>query len=62
MENNEKHTSCSGHCENCNINQRTYCSAQKMYYIEQDLIELRTMIMNNNNGDINTLVCKNIEE
>jgi hypothetical protein len=26
---------CTGRCELCNPNQRTYCAAQKSYYMEQ---------------------------
>ena len=28
---------CSGHCENCNINQRTYSAAQMAYYAQPEI-------------------------
>lgn len=40
-ENNNK---CSGHCENCNINQRTYCAAQMAYYAQQEINAIRASL------------------
>lgn len=28
---------CNGHCETCNINQRTYCAAQISLYNQQEI-------------------------
>ena len=38
---------CTGRCEMCSPNQRTYCAAQKMYYIEQDIAEIKTLLKRN---------------
>lgn len=38
---------CTGRCEMCSPNQRTYCAAQKMYYIEQDMAEIKTLLKRN---------------
>ena len=35
---------CSGHCENCNINQRTYCAAQMAYYAQQEINAIRASL------------------
>ena len=36
-ENKEQPKKCDGHCETCNINQRTYCAAQIAYYNQQEI-------------------------
>lgn len=38
---------CTGRCEMCSPNQRTYCAAQKMYYIEQDMAEIKALLKRN---------------
>ena len=50
---------CTGRCELCTPNQRTYCAAQKMYYIEQDLIEIKALLRQGNT-DVVTLVNKEL--
>ena len=35
---------CDGHCETCNINQRTYCAAQIAYYNQQEIGEVKRML------------------
>lgn len=38
---------CTGRCELCSPNQRTYCAAQKMYYVEQDIAEIKALLKRN---------------
>jgi hypothetical protein len=38
---------CTGRCEMCSPNQRTYCAAQKAYYIEQDMAEIKALLKRN---------------
>lgn len=38
---------CTGRCEMCSPNQRTYCAAQKVYYIEQDMAEIKALLKRN---------------
>ena len=35
---------CDGHCETCNINQRTYCASQIAYYNQQEIGEIKRML------------------
>ena len=35
---------CTGKCELCNINQRTYCAAQMVYYMQEELASIRSML------------------
>lgn len=49
---------CTGRCERCNLNQRTYCAAQKAYYLEQELAEIKAIILSGGNGEISTIVAK----
>ena len=35
---------CDGHCETCNINQRTYCASQIAYYNQQEISEIKKML------------------
>ena len=58
MENSQNIKECSGRCEMCNINQRTYCSAQKAYYLEQELIEIKALLTSKDNGVIETIIAK----
>lgn len=49
---------CNGRCEQCSPNQRTYCSAQKALYMEQDVAEIKAMLLTmvqNNGGEITIL-------
>lgn len=49
---------CNGRCEQCSPNQRTYCSAQKALYMEQDVAEIKAMLqamVQNNGGEITIL-------
>ena len=45
MENEEKKVGCSGRCENCNMNQRTYCASQMAYYAQKEVAEIKAIIM-----------------
>lgn len=55
MENSNK---CTGRCEMCSPNQRSYCAAQKMLYAEQDIAEIKAMLKGRDNT-INTIIAKN---
>lgn len=49
---------CNGRCEQCSPNQRTYCSAQKALYMEQDVAEIKAMLqamLQNSGGEITIL-------
>lgn len=35
---------CSGRCEECSINQRTYCASQMAYYAQQEIAEIKAII------------------
>ena len=35
---------CSGKCEDCSINQRTYCASQMAYYAQQEIAEIKAML------------------
>lgn len=35
---------CSGRCEECSINQRTYCAAQMAYYAQQEIAEIKASL------------------
>lgn len=48
---------CTGRCELCTPNQRTYCAAQKAYYMEQDIAEIKSLLRMSA-GDVDTLVEK----
>ena len=54
---------CTGRCEMCSPNQRTYCAAQKMYYLEQDMAEIKNLLVSGAKKDeITTIVTKeNVE-
>ena len=41
---NEQTKKCDGHCETCNINQRTYCASQMAYYAQQEISEIKSFI------------------
>lgn len=44
MEGNGTKVGCSGRCENCNVNQRTYCAAQMAYYAQQEIEEIKAFL------------------
>ena len=35
---------CDGHCETCNINQRTYCAAQMSYYMQGEISQIKAVL------------------
>ena len=35
---------CDGHCETCNINQRTYCAAQMAYYAQGEISQIKAVL------------------
>lgn len=39
---------CTGRCEMCTPNQRTYCAAQKAYYMEQDIADIKRLLISQN--------------
>lgn len=43
---------CDGHCETCNINQRTYCAAQIAYYNQKEIEEIKKMIQTSSIADL----------
>ena len=49
---------CTGRCELCTPNQRTYCAAQKMYYMEQDIADIKKLLSGKNDDTITTIVAK----
>ncbi|MBR0544535.1 MAG: hypothetical protein IIW98_08855 [Bacteroidaceae bacterium] len=54
---------CNGRCEMCSLNQRTYCSAQKMLFVEQDVAEIKALLIEitkNNGGEITTILTEDI--
>lgn len=47
----------------CSLNQRTYCSAQKMLFVEQDVAEIKALLIEitkNNGGEITTILTEDI--
>lgn len=50
---------CTGRCEMCTPNQRSYCAAQKAYYLEQDMAEIKQLLIARVEKDeITTIVAK----
>jgi hypothetical protein len=45
MEYDDKKIGCTGRCENCSVNQRTYCASQMAYYAQQEISEIKTTLM-----------------
>ena len=35
---------CNGKCEECSVNQRTYCASQMAYYAQQQIAEIKAAI------------------
>ena len=44
MEGETKKQGCTGRCEKCNVNQRTYCASQMAYYAQQEIAEIKAML------------------
>ena len=62
-ENKEQQNKCNGRCENCNINQRTYCAAQIAYYNQQEINAIKAAISDFLACGRETIITKNkIEE
>lgn len=36
---------CNGKCEECSVNQRTYCASQMAYYAQQQIAEIKAAIV-----------------
>ena len=43
-ENKEQQKKCDGHCETCNINQRTYCASQMAYYLQGEISQIKAVL------------------
>lgn len=62
-ENKEQPKKCDGHCETCNINQRTYCAAQIAYYNQQEINAIKAAMADFLSCGKETIIKKNkIEE
>lgn len=46
MDSNTIKNRCDGKCENCNINQRTYCAAQIAYYNQEEIGQIKAILAN----------------
>ena len=53
---------CDGHCETCNINQRTYCAAQIAYYNQQEINAIKAAISDFLACGRETIITKNKSE
>lgn len=48
---------CDGHCETCNINQRTYCAAQMAYYAQGEISQIKAVLARlEDKGDNNIIL------
>lgn len=48
---------CDGHCETCNINQRTYCAAQMSYYMQGEISRIKAVLARlEDKGDNNIIL------
>ena len=61
-ENKEQPKKCDGHCETCNINQRTYCAAQIAYYNQQEINAIKAAISDFLACGRETIITKNKSE
>lgn len=61
-ENKEQQKKCDGHCETCNINQRTYCAAQIAYYNQQEINAIKAAISDFLACGRETIITKNKSE
>lgn len=51
---------CTGHCERCSVNQRTYCAAQRSYFLEQEITEIKSMLQQKDVGEISTIYSRSM--
>lgn len=58
-ENNEQAKKCDGHCETCNINQRTYCAAQIAYYTQQEIASIKAVLARFADKDDTSIILHN---
>ena len=55
--NNIQPKKCDGHCETCNINQRTYCAAQMAYYLQGEISQIKAILARlGDKGDNNIIL------
>ena len=55
--NNIQPKKCDGHCETCNINQRTYCAAQMAYYLQGEISQIKAVLARlADKGDTNIIL------
>ena len=55
--NNIQPKKCDGHCETCNINQRTYCAAQMAYYLQGEISQIKAVLARlGDKGDTNIIL------
>ena len=55
--NNIQPKKCDGHCETCNINQRTYCAAQMVYYLQGEISQIKAVLARlADRGDTNIIL------
>ena len=55
--NNTQPKKCDGHCETCNINQRTYCAAQMAYYAQGEISQIKAILARlEDKGDNNIIL------
>ena len=55
--NNIQPKKCDGHCETCNINQRTYCAAQMAYYLQGEISQIKAVLARlADRGDTNIIL------
>lgn len=47
---------CNGRCEECSVNQRTYCSSQIAYYVQREIAEIKAMLLAMSRKDDGCLV------
>ena len=58
MEENTEKKGCTGHCEDCNINQRTYCAAQMAYYNQQEIASIKAILERFGNRDEQSIILR----
>lgn len=51
---------CTGHCERCSVNQRTYCAAQRSYFLELEITEIKSMLQQKDVGEISTIYSRSM--
>ena len=55
--NNIQPKKCDGHCETCNINQRTYCASQMVYYLQGEISQIKAILARlEDKGDNNIIL------